>query len=91
MTNKNDTVKEFEHFCEDKLKNHQAELNTRYENEKPGKEVSQQAYEAHRVIFKKELDEQVQSILSAESSDGLKENLVNIKDTYLPKLHVQNQ
>lgn len=91
MTNKNETVKEFEQFCEDKLKNHQAELNTRYENEKPGKEVLQQAYQAHRVIFKRELDEKIQSILSAESIDGLKENLVNIKDTYLSKLHVQNQ
>ena len=91
MTNKNDTVKEFEHFCEDKLKNHLAELNTRYENAKPGKEVLQQAYQAHRDIFKKELDEKIQSILSAESSDGLKESLVNIKDTYLPKLRVQNQ
>jgi hypothetical protein len=43
MTNKNDTVKEFEHFCENKLKNPLAELNTRYEYEKPGKEVLLQA------------------------------------------------
>ena len=87
MTNKNDTVKEFEQYSEDKLKNHLAELNTRYENEKPGKEVLQQAYLAHREIFNKELDEKIQSILSSESNGGLKENLENMKDNYLSKLH----
>ena len=88
MTNKNDTVKEFEQYSEDKLKNHLSELNTRYENEKPGKDVLQQAYQAHREIFNKELDEKIQSLLSSESSVGLKENLENMKDTYLSKLHV---
>ena len=88
MTNKNATVKEFEQYSEDKLKNHLAELNTRYENEKIDNEVLQQGYQAHREIFNKELDEKVQSILSSESNGGLKEDLENIKDTYLSKLHV---
>jgi len=32
MSNKKDTVKEFEQYAENKLKNHVAELNTSYEN-----------------------------------------------------------
>ncbi len=91
MTNKNDTVKEFEQYSEDKLKNHLAELNTRYENEKPDKEVLRQAYQAHREIFKKELDEKVRSVLSSESNGGLNEDLENIKDTYLSKLHLKHK
>ena len=88
MTNKNDTVKEFEQYSEDKLKNHLADLNTRYENEKPDKEVLRQAYQAHCEILNKELDEKVQAILSSESNVGLKVDLENVKDTYLSKLHV---
>lgn len=34
MSNKKDTVKEFKQYAEGKLKNHVAELNTSYENEK---------------------------------------------------------
>jgi beta-glucosidase-like glycosyl hydrolase len=81
-------VKEFEQYSEDKLKNYLAELDARYENENPDKEVLRQAYQAHHEIFKKELDEKVRSILSSESDGGLKEDLENIKDTYLSKLHV---
>jgi predicted DsbA family dithiol-disulfide isomerase len=91
MSNKNDTVKEFEQYAEVKLKNHIAELNTRYENEKPDKEVLRQAYQAHREIFNKELDEKVQSLLSSESNGRLIGDLENIKDTYLSKLHLKNQ
>ena len=91
MENKTESVQQFEQFAKERLSNHLAELNTRYENEKPGKEVLQQAYQAHRKIFIKELDEKIQSLLSSESNSGQKENLENIKDTYLSKLQIKNQ
>ena len=91
MTNKTEAVQQFEQFVKERLSNHQAELNTRYENEKPGKEVLQKAYKEHLKIFNKELDEKIQSLLSSESNSGLKENLENIKDTYLSKLQLKNQ
>lgn len=91
MEDKAQAVQQFEQFAKEGLSNHLAELNTRYENEKPGKEVLQQAYKEHREIFTKELDERIQSLLSSESNSGLKENLENIKDTYLAKLPLKNQ
>jgi vacuolar-type H+-ATPase subunit H len=91
MENKTESVQQFEQFAKERLGNHLAELNTRYENEKPGKEVLQQAYKGHREIFKKELDEKIQSLLSSENNSGLKENLENIKDTSLSKLELKNQ
>lgn len=91
MTNKTEVVQQFEQFAKERLSNHLAELNTRYENEKPDKEVLQQAYKEHHKIINKELDEKVQSLLSSESNSGLKEELENIKGTYLSKLHLKNQ
>ena len=91
MENKTDAVQQFENFAQERLSNHLAELNTRYENEKPGKEVLQQGYREHREIFNKELDEKIQSLLSSESNSQLKGELVNIKDTYLSKLHLKHK
>ena len=89
MENKNQAVQEFEQFAKERLSNHLAELNTRYENEKPGKELLQQAYKEHREIFKKELSEKIQSLLSSESNSGLKEDLENKNDEYLSKLELK--
>jgi hypothetical protein len=91
MENKTESIQQFEQFAKERLRNHLAELNTRYENEKPGKELLQQAYKEHREIFTKELDERIQSLLSSENNSGLKENLENIKDTSLSKLELKNQ
>ncbi len=91
MSNKANTVKEFEQYAEDKLKDHVAELNTRYENEKIDKQTLQQAYWEHQKIYDKELDEKIQFLLSAESNSWLKGELENIKDTYLSKLDLSSQ
>ncbi len=91
MENKNQAIQEFEQFAKERLSNHLAELNTRYENEKPGKELLQQAYKEHREIFKKELSEKIQSLLSSESNSGLKEDLENKNDEYLSKLELKKQ
>ena len=73
------------------LSNHLVELKMRYENEKPDKQESQQAYRAHREIFNKELDEKIQSLLSSESSKWLKGEMENTKDAFLSKLHLKHQ
>ena len=91
MENKNHVVQQFVQFAKDRLSNHLAELNTRYENEKPGKELLQQAYKEHREIFKKELSEKIKSLLSSESNSGLKEELENKSEEFLTKLELKNQ
>ena len=91
MENKNQAVQQFEQFAKERLSNHQAELNTRYENEKPGKESLQKAYKEHREIFKKELSEKIQSLLSSESNSELKKELENKNDDYLSKLELKTQ
>jgi hypothetical protein len=89
MENNNQAVQQFEQFAKERLSNHQTELNTRYENEKPGKELLQQAYKEHREIFRKELSEKIKSVLSSESNNGLKEELENKNDEYLSKLELK--
>ena len=91
MENKNQAVQQFEQFAKERLSNHLAELNTRYENKKPDKEVLQQAFKEHREILNKELDEKIQTLLSSESNSGMKEDLGNIKDIYISKLQLKNQ
>ncbi|MEO6133830.1 MAG: hypothetical protein ABIP35_01680 [Ginsengibacter sp.] len=91
MESKTEAVQQFEQFAKERLSNHLAELNTRYENEKPYKEVLQQAYQAHREIFNKELDEKIQSLLSSESNSQLKGELINMKYTYFSKLHLKHK
>ena len=91
MEKRTEAIRQFENFAQERLSNHLAELNTRYENEKPDKEVLQKAYQKHREIFNKELDEKIQSLLSSESNSQLKGELVNIKDTYLSRLHLKHK
>lgn len=89
MEKRTEAIRQFENFAQERLSNHLAELNTRYENEKPDREVLLQGYQAHREIFNKELDEKIQSLLSSESNTQLKGELKNIKDNYLSKLHLK--
>lgn len=91
MQNKTDTVQQFDEFAEATRKNHIAELNTRYENEKVDKQTIQQAWWEHQKIYEKELDEKIQSLLSAESNSQLKGELENAKHAYLSKLNLNNK
>ncbi len=91
MENNTEAIQQFEQFAKERLSNHLAELNTRYENEKIDKQTLQQAYREHQKIYDKELDEKVQSLLSSESKSSLKGELENIKDTYLSKLHLKHK
>ncbi len=87
MENNTEAVLQFEQFAQERLSNHLAELNTRYENEEPDKQELQQGYQAHRGIFNKELDEKILSLLSSENNSRLKGKFENIKNTYLLNLH----
>jgi hypothetical protein len=87
MEKKVNEMEVFHQFAEDKLKNHLAELNTRYQNEPLGsKELKQEAYEDHQKIYAQELEEKIQSLLSTENNAWLKGELENIKHSYITKL-----
>jgi hypothetical protein len=91
MENKTDSVHQFEQFAVKTLSEHVGELNTRYENEKIDKQTIEQAWREHQKIYHRELDEKIQTFLSAESSSQLKGELENIKHTYLSKLKLTSQ
>jgi hypothetical protein len=92
MEKKTNELEVFQQFAEEELKNHLAELNTRYENEPLGsKELKQEAYEAHQKIYGQELSEKIQSLLSKENNGSLKEELENLKNTYVTKLNLKQQ
>jgi len=86
MEKETNEVGSFKQFAEKELKNHLAELNTRYENESLGsKEVKQQAYKEHQKIYSQELEDKIQSLLSVEDL-RLKDELENLKDEFVTKL-----
>ncbi len=87
MENKTTNAAEvFKQFAEGKLKNHVAELSTRYENEKTDDETMQQGYSAHQKLYGQELDEKIQSLLSSEDNVSLKGELEHLKHAYVTKL-----
>lgn len=82
----------FQQFAEDRLKNHLAELNTRYENERlASQELKQRAYRDHQKIYEKELDEKMDSLLSHENNEWLKGELENLKHNYVGQLALNNK
>lgn len=75
----------FVQFAEEKLKNHLAELNTRYWNEDVDDKTRRTAYHNHREIFEQELDEKIRSLLANDNNAWLKGDLENSKQMYLDK------
>lgn len=64
-------------------------MNTRYENEPLGSnELKQQAYEAHQKIYSQELEEEIQSLLSAENNAWLKDEFEKLKHKYVIMLNL---
>jgi superoxide dismutase len=87
---KNDNVSEaFNRFAEERLKNHLAELHTRYENEKTDNETMELAYADHQKIYSRELDEKIKTLLSDETNAGLKSELENARKPFLDKLSLK--
>ncbi len=85
MENEKSATQNFQQFAEEKLQNHIAELNTRYENEKPDKETMEQAFIVHRKIYLQELDEKLTSVLSSQKNDELNNEFEDIKKTSIAK------
>jgi hypothetical protein len=86
-TKDTNAVEVFHQYAEDKLKDHFEELKTRYENEKlASKELKQQAFNKHRKLYSKELDEKMQSL--SYDNNELKQEMENLKHTYVTKLNL---
>ncbi len=88
MENNTKELQDFNAFAEDKLKIHEAELNTRYQNIAPDDETLMQAKSAHQKIFEQELDEKIQSLSEQDKDEWLKTELQNKKQAFLSRLHV---
>jgi hypothetical protein len=83
-------VEAFKQFAEKELKNHLAELNTRYQNEPPASnELKQQAYKEHQKIYNQELEDEIQSLLTSETP-WLKDELKNLKHSFVTRLIYSN-
>ncbi len=86
-TKDTNAVEVFHQYAEDKLKDHFEELKTRYEKEKlASKELKQQAFNKHRKLYSKELDEKMQSL--SYDNNELKQEMENLKHTYVTKLNL---
>ncbi len=88
MSNKNNFQNEFEQYAENKLQEHVAELNTRYENEKIDKETLERAFDVHKKIFTNELDEEIQKLENKKIEAFNKERLEDIKKEFLQKFQL---
>ena len=85
MKNDANAIEVFHQYAEDKLKDHFEELKSRYENEKlASEELKQQAFSEHQKLYSKELDEKMQSL--SHGSNELKQEMENVKQTYVIKL-----
>ncbi len=87
MENNNNEMEAFNQFAEDKLKNHLAELDTRYYNEQTDKETLQQGYKDHQQTFNMELEEQIRQLTEKGSDENLTEKLNEAKKAFVDKLN----
>ena len=81
----------FRHFAEDELKNHTEELNTRYQNrELASNDLKQQSLKEHQQIFKKEMEEKIDELLTDENQ-YLRPALSGMTERFLEKLRQTHQ
>ena len=74
----------FKEYAEKELKNHLAELRTRYENEPVGGDTLQKGIEEHKTIYSNELDQKIKELTKADSHQDA--NFSQLKNEYLEKL-----
>ena len=88
MSNEQNPIEIFSRFAQERLDNHLAELQTKYENRSmASKELTIEAYDNHKKIFEEELQEKIDS-LSVENEDAHgKEKLEEIKNSFIEKLN----
>jgi len=81
-------IEEFGDFAETKLNNHLIELHTHHINLRPlSDEMMTEAYEAHRKILSKELEQKLDAIeQSIILEKAVKEGLLAIKRKYVNNL-----
>ncbi len=75
----------FEEFASNGLNIHLKELATSYSNEKPGKDVMQEAYRIHKNLYSAELDEEIEKLVHP-GNVWVKGELDNLKNDFLSKL-----
>jgi mannitol-1-phosphate/altronate dehydrogenase len=90
MESATNEVQAFQQYAEQKLKQHRAELNTRYENEKIDDGTKRQAYLEHEKIYTQELDQKLGNIKNIDKSSHLYNALETIKRSYIKKLKQNN-
>ncbi len=84
---KNKAMQDFEQFATDRLNNHLAELNTRYENETIDKQTLEKGYSVHKEIFSQELDKKIKDLSTGQDDQSMHTELQNQKNYYLSKLN----
>ncbi|MGN6619227.1 MAG: hypothetical protein ACTHJ5_18775 [Ilyomonas sp.] len=67
---------DFKNYAKQRLKEHEAELNTRYQNENISKEEKKKAVEEHVQLLKKELQEK------ASSNDNIDEYINRLQQSF---------
>lgn len=90
LSKMNTPIEEFKKYAEDRLKNHIAELSTKYNNEEAGtKEQIEEAYRVHKGIFGIEMAEKITALVEKENP-WLNGELENIKENFESKLDFKN-
>lgn len=69
----------FKSYAEQRLKEHEAELNTRYWNEQIPKQEKEKALENHVNLFRKELEEKVSKGNEANAKNAIEEYVSRLK------------
>jgi hypothetical protein len=86
MEDKTTTMQQFEQFAKEKLNDHKAELDTRYENQEIDKETLEKANVEHTKIFNQEMDEKIKELSSGQNDQRLNNELQNQKKSFLSQL-----
>ncbi len=86
MSNPAKQIEVFRDFAKKELENHLLELITKYQNREPASnDLMQEGYSKHCQIFKKELSEKMEEIISEENK-FLRPALEEIKEKYVEEL-----
>lgn len=85
MNTGNNIINEFKTFSEDRLHNHTAELDTRYQNRSIPDPELKEAYYQHRQILERELSDKIEE-LTGKGNGFLKGELIEVKDKTISKL-----
>lgn len=90
MNNPAEQIESFRQFAEEELENHIQELQTNYQNRGlASEELKQQAYAEHEEIYKKELSDKIDELVT-DGNQFLKPVLKDTKDKFVEKLKPSN-